>query len=272
MVRNSIDHGIELTSEDRIAAGKPAKARVELRAYHKGGSIYIEIEDDGRGLNHEAIINKAIENQVITSADGMTDFEINQLIFAPGFSTAAEVTEVSGRGVGVDVVKRNIEALRGQIDITSRPGRGSIFSIRLPLTLAIIDGMVVNSCSENYIIPTLSILMSVNVHKKDLKTVQGKGEVLKLQNELIPVFHLEKLFEFSSGDSALDEFLVVIVEDGGKKTGIVIEEILGQQQIVIKSLGEYLQDIDGISGSAIMADGTVGLILDIGGLVKLANS
>ena len=271
MVRNSIDHGIEPDVESRIAAGKPAKARVELRAFHKGGSIYIEIEDDGRGLNHEAIVKKAIENGIITTAEGLSDYEINQLIFSPGFSTAVEVTEVSGRGVGMDVVKKNVEALRGQIDITSHPGRGSIFSIRLPLTLAIIDGMVVNSCNESYIIPTLSIVMSVNVHKKDLKTVQGKGEMIKLQDELIPVFQLRKLFEFEDNSDENDEYLIVIVEEGGRKTGIVIDDIIGQQQIVIKNLGEYLQDLEGIAGSAIMADGTVGLILDISGLVKLAN-
>lgn len=273
MVRNAIDHGIEASSEERVAAGKPAKGRVDLRAFHKGGSIYIEVEDDGGGLRKEKILKKAIERGIISPEADLSDREIFALILEPGFSTAEKVTEVSGRGVGMDVVKRNIEALRGQVDIQSTPGKGSIFSIRLPLTLAIIDGMVISANSEKYIIPTLSIVMSVRVKSTALKSVQGKGRMLMLQGELIPTFELMSLLR-SETEHCSDEkeILIVIVEADGLKTGLVIDEILGQQQIVIKSLGSYLKGLPGISGGAIMPDGAVGLILDVGGLVKLANS
>lgn len=273
MVRNAIDHGIEASSEERVAAGKPAKGRVDLRAFHKGGSIYIEVEDDGGGLRKEKILKKAIERGIISPEADLSDREIFALILEPGFSTAEKVTEVSGRGVGMDVVKRNIEALRGQVDIQSTPGKGSIFSIRLPLTLAIIDGMVISANSEKYIIPTLSIVMSVRVKSNALKSVQNKGRMLMLQGELIPTFELMSLLH-SENEACSEEreVLIVIVEADGLKTGLVIDEILGQQQIVIKSLGSYLKGLPGISGGAIMPDGTVGLILDVGGLVKLANS
>lgn len=272
MVRNAVDHGIEPSSEDRVAAGKPAKATVKLRAYHKGGNIYIEISDDGRGLNRKAILGKAAERGLISGDDDLPDREVWQLIFAPGFSTAAQVTEVSGRGVGMDVVKRNIEALRGQVEITSEPGKGSVFSIRLPLTLAIIDGMVVKVASERYIIPTLSIETSLHVKRKDISTIQNRGEMVKLQGELIPVYHLDRLFDGARAQDDTEEVLVVVVEDEGRKTGVVIEEILGQQQIVIKNLGGYLKKLQGFSGGAIMPDGSVGLILDVESVVRLAET
>lgn len=272
MVRNAVDHGVERTPADRINAFKNPKAKVELRAYHKGGNIFIEVEDDGRGLDKKAILNKAIERGIVEPDAQMDENSIFGLVFAPGFSTAENVTEVSGRGVGMDVVRRNIEALRGQVDIRSEFGKGSVFSIKLPLTMAIIDGMVVKVKKERYIIPTLSILMSVSVSRKDIKTIQQKGEMLSIQGELIPIFHLESIFDLDKDDSLKDDILVVIVEDSNRKTGIVIDELLGQQQIVIKNLGEYLKGVPGIAGGAIMPDGYVGLILDVGNLIKLANS
>ncbi len=271
MVRNSIDHGIETTSDERLKNGKSEKATVELKAFHKGGSIHIEVIDDGRGINKDVVLAKAIEKGIVSEDDDLSDKEIHNLIFAAGFSTAEALTEVSGRGVGMDVVRKNIEALRGQVDIQSEMGKGSTFTIKLPLTLAIIDGMVISSANENYIIPTLSIVTSVQVPNEEIKSVQGKGQLLELQNELIPIFNLKDLFELDDDKNDREEFLIVIIEDDNKKIGIIVDELLGQQQIVIKNLGGYLKEIQGVSGGAIMPNGTVGLILDISSLVKLAK-
>jgi len=272
MVRNAVDHGLEASVEDRIAAGKPATGRVELRAFHKGGNIYIEIEDDGRGLDRDAILAKAQERGLIKEGDSLSDRDVYNLIFEPGFSTAKVVTEVSGRGVGMDVVRRNIEALRGQVEITSTPGKGSVFSIRLPLTLAIIDGMVVRVGKERYVIPTLSIVISVRPQPEDILTVLGKGEMFKLHEELLPLHRIDRLFNIDGAEQDPTEALVVVVEADGRKAGLVVDELLGQQQIVIKSLGESMRGIEGISGAAIMPDGRVGLILDVSGLIGMANS
>ncbi len=272
MIRNAVDHGLEASPEDRKAAGKPATGRVELRAYHKGGNIYIEVEDDGRGLDREAILAKARERGMVGESDVLSDREVFSLIFEPGFSTAKKVTDVSGRGVGMDVVRRNIDALRGQVEIRSEAGKGSVFTIRLPLTLAIIDGMVIRVGSERYVIPTLSVVMSIRPDEKDLSTVLSKGEMLTLQGSLIPLFRLGRLFSIDGAEADPSKSLVVIVEDDGKRTGLITDELLGQQQIVIKSLGETMRGIPGVSGGAIMPDGQVGLILDVGGLIKLANA
>jgi two-component system chemotaxis sensor kinase CheA len=278
MVRNAIDHGIEKSREERARAGKPPKGRVELRAFHKGGCIFIEIEDDGRGLDKNAIRRKALEKGLIGQADNLTDKEIYALIFAPGFSTAEKITEISGRGVGMDVARKNIDSMRGQIDIQSELGRGSVFSIKLPLTLAIIDGMVVNVRGELYIIPTLSIVMSVKISKNELKTVQKRGVMLPIQGELIPVFSLDQILSRApeaAPDTALetrDDLLIVVVEDDNKKTGVIVDRLEGQHQIVIKPLGDYLHGVSGLAGGAIMPDGTVGLIIDVGGIVRLAGS
>jgi two-component system chemotaxis sensor kinase CheA len=272
MVRNSVDHGLEPDSAARRAAGKPPVGTVSLRAYHSGGNIQIEIFDDGRGLDREAILNKARERDLIQdNGEGMSDKEVWQLIFEPGFSTAKQLTEVSGRGVGMDVVKRNIEALRGEIDIQSEPGAGSRFTIQLPLTLAIIDGMVVRVSGERYIIPTLSIVVSVRPTTDDIFTVVGRAETMRLQGEIIPLLRLHELFELPGAIESPEEGTVVVLENGGKRVGLLIDEILGQQQIVIKSLGESLKGTKGIAGGAIMPDGKVGLILDIPSLVRLAS-
>ncbi len=271
MVRNAVDHGLEASAEEREKAGKPSTGVVTLRAYHKGGNIYIEVEDDGRGLDRDAILAKARERGMLADSETPSDREIFNFIFEPGFSTAKKVTDVSGRGVGMDVVRRNIEALRGQVEIRSERGKGSVFIIRLPLTLAIIDGMVIRVRAERYIIPTLSVIMSIKPEAEDLSTVLNRGEMLMLQGDLIPLFRLSALFNIDDTEQEATNSLVVVVDDDGKRTGLIIDELLGRQQIVIKSLGETMRGIPGVSGGAIMPDGHVGLILDVGGLVKLAN-
>lgn len=275
MVRNAIDHGLENAAE-RAASGKNPVARVVLRAFHKAGNVYIEIEDDGRGLNREKILAKALEKRLISSAEGMSDSDVWELIFRPGFSTATQVTDVSGRGVGMDVVRRNIEALRGSVEISSATGKGSLFTIRLPLTLAIIDGMVVRTSKERYIVPTLSIHTTVKPTPEQLTTVTGKGELLNLRGELIRLVRLADVFAprqtkgFISEPSHLRQAdgVVLVVEDMlGKKAGILVDEIMDQQQVVIKNLGA-MGDVPGVTGGAIMNDGSVALILDVGGVVK----
>lgn len=269
MIRNAVDHGIE-GPEERGLSSKPAHATVRLSAYQKGGSVCIEVCDDGRGLNRDAILRKARDRGLINhDGSALQDHDVWKFIFEPGFSTAKVVTEVSGRGVGMDVVRRNIEDLRGRVDIRSRPGEGTTFSIWLPLTLAIIDGMIVRLDRERFIFPTLSILRVVTLRPEDLSTVAGRGELIDYQGEMIPVFRLDRLF--APGSSALDakgERLAVIVESGGRKAALPVDELLGQQQIVIKGLGETLKQIEGLAGGAILADGCVGIILDVDGLMK----
>jgi two-component system, chemotaxis family, sensor kinase CheA len=266
MVRNAIDHGIETDSQVRIRSGKPAVATVQLSAFQKGGNICIKLQDDGRGLNREAILAKARENGLIKPDAVLEDRDVWQLIFEPGFSTAKEVTETSGRGVGMDVVKRNVEELRGRIEIQSHPGVGTTFSIWLPLTLAIIDGMIVRLGGDRFIFPTLSILRIVPLVEEEIYSVVGKGEMLKLQDEMIPLIRLHQLYPgFESAGWAR---LAVIVESEGKKVGIPVNELLGQQQIVIKALGESFKNIPGLTGGAILSDGNVGMILDVDGLMK----
>jgi two-component system, chemotaxis family, sensor kinase CheA len=268
MVRNAVDHGLEASAEDRRQAGKSEVGRVELRAFHQGGNIFVEVRDDGRGLDRDAIYNKAVERGVINEGDTISDREVYNLIFEPGFSTAKVVTDVSGRGVGMDVVRKNIESLRGQVEIQSEKGKGSTFRIRLPLTLAIIDGMIVRVGKERYIIPTLSIVRSIRPTMEDINTVVGQGEMLTLKDELIPIHRLANMFGIEDAKQDITQAVTVVVENGNRHVGLVTDELLGQQQIVIKSMGEMLQGLDGISGGAIMPDGTVGLILDINGLIK----
>ncbi|MEO7424855.1 MAG: chemotaxis protein CheA [Fibrobacteria bacterium] len=269
MIRNAVDHGIESEIEKRTSAGKPASATVRLSAFQKGGSICIKLEDDGRGLNRDAILAKARDNGLIKPDAVLEDREVWQLIFEPGFSTAKVVTETSGRGVGMDVVKRNVEELRGRIDIQSQLGVGTTFSIWLPLTLAIIDGMIVRLGKERFIFPTLSILRIVGLVEEDIYTVAGKGEMLKIQDEMVPLLRLNQLYP--GFDSSGWSRLAVIVESDGKKLGIPVDELLGQQQIVIKSLGESFKNIPGLTGGAILSDGNVGMILDVDGLLKCLN-
>jgi two-component system chemotaxis sensor kinase CheA len=272
MVRNSVDHGIE-SPDERERSGKPREGIVRLSAYHSAGSVVVEIADDGRGLDRDAILAKARERGLVSEDVSLTEREMFNLVFEPGFSTAKQVTDVSGRGVGMDVVKKNIESLRGQVEIESERNRGSIFRMRLPLTLAIIDGMVIRVGNETYIIPTVSIVRSVKPGGNELSTVLNRGEMLSLQGHLIPLIQLGNLFHTDGFDEKKDNRLVVVVEDDNKKqAGLVIDDLVGRQQIVIKTLGEGMKNIPGISGGAIMPNGQVGLILDVGGVVKFANS
>jgi len=272
MVRNAVDHGLENSPDDRRRAGKSETGRVELRAFHKGGNIHIEIEDDGRGLDRDKILAKARDRGLVRDNSSLTDRDIYNLIFAPGLSTAKKVTDVSGRGVGMDVVRRNIEELRGQVEINSQARKGSTFTIRLPLTLAIIDGMVVRVAKERYVIPTLSIVRSIRPKREDLSTVLNRGEMLSLQGKLIPLFHLAELFNIEGAEQDATQAQVVVVDENGRQIGLVIDELLGQQQIVIKSLGETLRGIGGLAGGAIMPDGRVGIIVDVSGLVRMVES
>ncbi|RLA92335.1 MAG: chemotaxis protein CheA, partial [Deltaproteobacteria bacterium] len=271
MVRNAVDHGIE-SPEERQQKGKPAAGTIKLSAYHSAGNVVVEIADDGKGLDRERIISKAREKGIIDDGASFSDRDVYNLIFEPGFSTAKEVTDISGRGVGMDVVKRNIEGLRGQVEISSEPGKGSTFQVSLPLTLAIIDGMVVRVGSERFIIPTISIVRSLRPKEKEVASVFGKGELLRLGEELIPIVRLADVCKIEGAKESPTNALIVVVEDNEKKTGLLVDELLGQQQIVIKSLGETMKDVPGISGGAIMADGLISLILDVGELIRFAHA
>ncbi|MGQ9610289.1 MAG: chemotaxis protein CheA [bacterium] len=270
MIRNAVDHGIESLPEERVKLGKPEIGHIELRAFHKGGDIIIEVGDDGRGLDKAAILNKARERKIIAEDQILTDQDIYNLIFMPGFSTAKMVTDVSGRGVGMDVVNRNIQALRGQVEIRTVPGKGTTFVMRMPLTLAIMDGIIVKVGSEQYIIPTLSVVESIRPKQSDVSTVMGNAEMISVRGKLIPMFRISRLFGLNDAVKDVTEALVVIVEDEGKQVGFVVDNLVGHQQIVIKSLGDSFTNLKGISGGAIMADGRVGLILDVAGITKLA--
>ena len=272
MVRNSVDHGIEMP-EVRKEMAKPRSGTVKLSAYHAAGKVVVEIKDDGKGLSRDAILAKAKERGLVSDEASLSDREIFKMIFEPGFSTAETVTDVSGRGVGMDVVRKNIDSLRGQVEIESKVGEGSVFRISLPLTLAIIDGMVVRVSSETYIVPTVSIVTSLKPAPEQLATVFNKGKMLSLHGGLLPLFRLADLFSIDESGRDSDDGLIVVIEDDNKKrAGLIIDELIGRQQIVIKSLGETMKDIPGISGGAIMPNGQVGLILDVGGLVGIANA
>ena len=267
MIRNSADHGIEKPAE-RQAAGKDETGTITLKAYHGGGNVIIEIIDDGRGLNVEKIRQKALEKGLINESDQPADQELYNLILAPGFSTADKITDVSGRGVGMDVVKKAIEKLRGVVEVDSTSGQGSVVSIKVPLTLAIIDGMVVIVGHERYIVPTLNVVESLRPLKEQYHTVQGQGELIKVRDHLLPLVRLHQVFNSEAQTTNPWEALVVVVEHEGEQFCLLVDELVGKQEIVIKSLGERLKDLPGIAGGAIMGDGRVGLILDVAGLFK----
>ncbi len=267
MVRNAVDHGVE-TPDQRRAAGKPEVGQVSLNAFHQGDCIVIEIRDDGRGLDRDKLIAKAIEKGLVSPDDHLTDQQAFALIFAPGFSTAEQVTDISGRGVGMDVVRRNVEQLRGKIDIQSQPGVGSTFSIRLPLTLAIIDGMLVRVGSERLIIPTILIEQSLRPERRQITSVQKRGQMVQVRGELCPLIQLGALFGYCPPVDPCGS-LVVIVQCETTKIALVVEELIGQQQVVIKTLGDRFKGIRGVSGAAILGDGRVGLILEPSGLLGL---
>ncbi|MCK4864700.1 MAG: chemotaxis protein CheA [Gammaproteobacteria bacterium] len=270
LVRNSLDHGIEMP-EQRKKAGKPETATLGLNAYHQGGNIVIEVIDDGAGLNEEKILVKAIEQGLITADADLEPARIHELILLPGFSTADEVTDVSGRGVGMDVVVRNIRGLGGSLEVWSKPGQGSKFTIRLPLTLAILDGQTVSVGDEDYIIPLTSIIESIQLTSDMLNIVFGKGETFRLRNEHLPIIRLHNILGGNPMTTDLTEGLLVVVESDGRKIGLFVDELKGQQQVVIKSLEVNYKRIEGISGATILGDGSVALIVDIPGLISLSN-
>jgi two-component system chemotaxis sensor kinase CheA len=271
MVRNSVDHGLE-TPDQREKAGKGRTGRVELKAYHEAGNIVIEIRDDGRGINKKRLIDKATAAGIIKEGQTLTEQETFKLVFAAGLSTAEKVTDVSGRGVGMDVVKRNVEALRGRIDIASTEGAGSTFTIRLPLTLAVIDGLVVKVGGERYILPITSIEQSLQPKAAQLSTVQGRGEMCMVRDRLLPLFRLHRLFGVTPRTEDPTQALVVIVQDNDRRCCLLVDELLGQQQVVIKSLAASLGNVPGVSGGAILGDGNVSLILDVVGLMDVAGT
>jgi two-component system chemotaxis sensor kinase CheA len=269
LVRNSIDHGIEAGPE-RQATGKAARAVIRLSAYHEGGSIVVELSDDGRGLQRPRILAKAREKRLVEEGRELSDQEIDDLIFLPGFSTAAKVTEISGRGVGMDVVKRNIEGMRGRVSVTSRPGQGTTFKMVLPLTLAIIEGMLVACGREKYIIPSLSIIESLRPTQDMVSLAAGRGEVINVRGEILPLLRLHRLLQMDGPERPPVGGHVVVLEGLGRKLGLVVDDVLTQQQVVIKPLGQGLGDTDFLSGAAILSDGRVGLILNVDRLSSLA--
>ncbi len=271
LVRNSLDHGIEMPA-DRVAAGKPEMGTITLEAYHRGGNIVIEVRDDGKGLNKEVLKAKAIEKGLIEVDAVLSDKQIFELIFMAGFSTAEKLTDVSGRGVGMDVVRRNIQSLGGNIEITSELGKGSTIAIHLPLTLAILDGQSIAVGDERFIVPLGSIVESVNITKSMINRVVGKGETFRLREEYLPIVRMHDIFDVKSVKSTnLTEGLVVVVDGQGMRCGLFIDDLLGQQQVVIKSLEANYRKVEGVSGATILGDGSVALILDIPGLVRLSN-
>lgn len=266
LVRNSLDHGIEMPAA-RVAAGKEETGTITLKAAHQGGSIVIEVSDDGHGLDRERILAKAKERDIAVS-DNAPDSEIWALIFAPGFSTAEQVTDVSGRGVGMDVVKKNIQALGGQIEITSRTGLGTKISIRLPLTLAILDGMSMAVGDEIFIVPLNAVAESLQPKPEDIKSIAGQGRVVRVRGEILPLVPLRDVFHLGVGITEPHKGILVLIESEGRKVALMVDELVGQQQVVIKSLESNYRRISGISGATILGDGRVALILDVGDLVR----
>ncbi|MGQ3058319.1 MAG: chemotaxis protein CheA, partial [Nevskia sp.] len=269
LVRNSLDHGLELP-EARAASGKDVTGTIRLSASHAGGHIVIEVADDGRGLDRARILTKAQANGLITAAqaDAMPDAEVWQLIFSPGFSTAEKVTDVSGRGVGMDVVKKNIQALGGQVELFSEAGRGSRTLIRLPLTLAILDGMTVAVAGETFVLPLNAVVESLQPAPEQVKTVAGEGQVVRVRNEYLPMVALWRLFGLNSEVREAHKGILVLLESEGRKVALLVDELVGQQQVVIKNLEANYRRVPCISGATIMGDGHVALILDVGELVR----
>ena len=269
LVRNSLDHGIE-SPEERVAKGKHPQGTITLRAAHQGGNIVIEVSDDGAGLNRERILAKAREKG-LEAGDHMSDAEVWQMIFAPGFSTAAVVTDVSGRGVGMDVVKRNIESIGGRIEIASQHGQGCAITIRLPLTLAILDGLSIAVGDQIYIIPLSFIIESLQPDAGVIKEISGQGQVVHVRGEYLPLIALHQLFNIQTKVTNPAEGILVLLETEGKKVALFVDELVGQHQVVIKSLETNYRKVAGVSGATIMGDGRVAMIMDVGALVKLAQ-
>ena len=270
LVRNSLDHGLE-TREQRVANGKPPGGTIELAAFHEGGSIVIEVKDDGAGLNRPRILQKARERLLIAEDAELTDEQIDNLIFMPGFSTAEQVSDVSGRGVGMDVVRQNINDLGGHVQIFSRTGQGSTVRIRLPLTLAILDGQLVRVGKEVYIISLLAIVETVQVSRDRISNVLGGSEVFRLREEYLPVIKLGELFDIEADSNNIEDGLLVVVEADNKRVCVLVDDLLAQQQVVIKSLESNFKPVLGVAGATILGDGAVALIIDVRDLVRAAE-
>ncbi|WP_102692645.1 chemotaxis protein CheA [Rummeliibacillus pycnus] len=269
LIRNALDHGIE-NPEIRKAAGKPEEGKVVLRAYHSGNHVFIELEDDGAGINREKVLEKAISRGIVSaeSAESLTDNQVNELILASGFSTADVISDISGRGVGLDVVKSTIESLGGNITIDSTEGRGSLFSVQLPLTLSIISVMLVEIEKEIYAIPLSSIIETSIIRKSDIMNAHNQ-KVIDFRGKVVPLVFLEEIFEVPRNETTEEEFhSVVLVRKGEKMAGLVVDSFIGQQEIVLKSLGNYLTNVFAISGATILGNGKVALIIDCNSLIK----
>ena len=270
LVRNSIDHGVELP-EVRLRAGKPAVGTVNLEAYHRGGNIAVEVTDDGAGLDKDRILAKARSRGLVGPNQTLTDHEIHELIFAPGLSTADKATDVSGRGVGMDVVRRNVQELGGKVEIRSERGRGSRFTITLPLTLAIVEGLLARIGSETYIVPLVSIIESLRLTLAGASRLPGCEEVVPFRGDYLPVLRLHDLFGVEPRSRLLHEGLIVVAEGEGRRVGLFVDELLGQQQVVIKSLQTNYRRVPGVAGATILGDGSVALILDLPGILRAVS-
>jgi len=270
LVRNAIDHGLE-TPEARVAAGKPETGVLRLEARHEGGNVVVEVVDDGAGLNRARIVEKAIERGLVRPGQELSDEEVAELIFQAGFSTNAEATDLSGRGVGMDVVRRNVNDLGGSVGVRSRAGKGSTFTIVLPLTLAIIEGLTTEIGSERYIVPLVSIVESLQLKVQDVRNVAGGGELFHFRDEWLPLVRLYAAFGCADAVTRVEQGIVIVAEAGGRRVGLLVDALVGQQQAVIKSLEAHYQRIEGISGATIASDGSVALIVDVDGVVRVAG-
>ena len=266
MVRNSLDHGIE-TPQERRAAGKPETACIRIDASQRGGHVIVEIEDDGRGLDQDKILKRALERGLVPANAKLSAEQIAELVFLPGFTTADSVSDLSGRGVGLDVVRSNIYSLGGNIDVRSSAGFGTHFTIRLPLTLAILDGLGVQVGAQTYILPLTSITESLALAPEQIRRLPGGEEIFQFRQEYTPLIRLRRIFGNAPAVDDINSGIVVVVEANGRRAGLLVDDLLGQQQIVIKSLEAHYRRVDGISAATILGDGTVALILDVGGLV-----
>lgn len=270
LVRNAIDHGIEEPAERR-KAGKPEQGVIRLHAFHRGGNVLVEVTDDGRGLDLAKIQRKALERGLLSAGDTPSDETLQALIFHPGFSTADHVTNLSGRGVGMDVVKRNVDALNGAVSVSSELGRGSTVCIKLPLTLAILDGLLLKVGAQTFVLPLISILESIRPKAQQLNVVAGSGEVVAVRGEPLPMLRLHQLFGIPTDVTDPTRGLLVVVENQGKRLAFLVDELLGQQQVVVKSLEANFRKVEGVAGATILGDGRAALILDVAGLAQLAR-
>jgi two-component system chemotaxis sensor kinase CheA len=270
MMRNAIDHGVE-SAEGRLAAGKPETAELRLSAFHRAGFIVVELADDGAGLDTDRIRARGVKLGLVPEGAQLEPAEIHQLIFQPGFSTAAKVTELSGRGVGMDVVRRNIEALRGRVDIQTVRDKGTTFSIQLPLTLAIVDGILMGVGSERFVIPTFAVQESFRPLPEHVQTVHAQARMVQVRDRLYPLLHLGEAFGIAGARQRISEGTVIVCHDSGRAVALAVDELIGKQEVVIKGLGEMFKDVRGIAGGAILGDGRIGLILDTGGLLSLVG-